>query len=107
MKNKQKFIVYITSEIHKLPDIRALTDEEPVPFAAKRSVDIYLNHSNKVKELKNLNYRKSRQTYFCRECETAAVINDKQILSLKKQSDSIKESVSFDIEGEKILLQIS
>ncbi len=97
MKNKQKFIIYVPSEIHKLPKISAFTEEESTPFIVEKSVDTYLKHSSEIKELENLNYRKSHQVYFCPECETTVVINDKQILSLKNQSDVIKENVSFHI----------
>lgn len=103
MQNKQKVTIYIPSEIHKRLKIRAATDEESMSFIVEKAVNFYLKHSTKVKKLENLDCGKIHQVHFCPECKAAVVVDDRQIFSLKNQSDIVQDNFSLNAREKKPL----
>jgi hypothetical protein len=94
MQDKQKVTLYLPPDIHRQLKIRAAIDVESISGLVERAIDFYLKHTDKVEEVEAAVYGGTHQVHICPEVETAMVMRDGRMVSLKKQPTVVDEDFS-------------
>ena len=97
MQNKQKVTLYIPPDLHRKLKIKAAVDADTMSNLVERAVSFYIDNSDAVDEIEASVQGKTHQVHFCPECETAVVIRDGELVSLKKQSGVVKEELPLSL----------
>ena len=99
MQNKQKVTLYIPPELHRRLKIRAAIDVESMSVLVERAIAFYLQYPEKVEELESSAQGNTNQVHICPECETAMVMKEGTMVSLRNQPGVIDEELPLEVRG--------
>ncbi len=97
MQDKQKVTLYLPPELHRRLKIRAAVDSEPMSVIAERALNFYMEHPEIVDEA-NTEYGRTHRVYNCPECESAVVMRDGEIVSLRHQPSVLAQTEGLPVE---------
>ena len=97
MQNKQKVTLYIPPDLHRQLKIRAAVDADTMSNLVEQAISFYINHSDVVDEVKASVQGKTHQVHFCPECDSAVVVRDGEMISLKDQPGVLTEDLSIPV----------
>lgn len=97
MQNKQKVTLYIPPDLHRKLKIRAAVDADTMSSLVERAVSFYIDNPDKVDEIEASSQGRTHQVHFCPECETAVVMRDSKLVSLKQQPGVVTEELPLSL----------
>lgn len=62
----------------------------------EKAIAFYLQHPDKVEEVERGGYGKTHQVHICPECESALLVKDGEMVSLKSQPSVIDEKFPLE-----------
>ncbi len=98
MQDKQKVTLYLSPELHRQLKIKAAIDSEPMSAIAEKAIVFYLSHPEVVDEIEAM-YGQTHRVYSCPECTGSLVMQQGELVSLKKQPGVLPEE---DLPVEKV-----
>lgn len=99
MQDKQKVTLYLQPGLHRQLKIRAAIDADSMSAVVEKAIAFYLQYPDMVDQVER-GYGKTHQVHICPECESALVIKDGAMVSIKSQPSVIDEQ--FPLEKVKI-----
>lgn len=100
MQNKQKVTLYLPPELHRKLKIKAAIDIESMSTLVEKAIAFYLQYPDKVEEVEANNLGNTHQVHICPECDTAMVMREGKMLSLKEQPGVIGEEIPLEVRGQ-------
>ena len=100
MQNKQKVTLYIPPELHRRLKIRAAIDIESMSALVEKAIAFYLQYPDKVEEVESSAQGNTHQVHICPECETAMVMKEGTMVSLRNQPGAIAEELPLEVRGQ-------
>ena len=97
MQNKQKVTLYIPPELHRQLKIKAAINLESMSNLVEKAVAFYLQHPDEIEKIQASTQGKTHQVHLCPECDTAMVMREGKMVSLKKQVGVISEEIPLDV----------
>jgi hypothetical protein len=91
MQDKQKVTLYLSPELHRQLKIRAAIDSEPMSAIAQKAIVFYLAHPEVVDEVEEAAKGQTHRVYNCPECTGSVVLQEGELVSLKKQPGVLPE----------------
>lgn len=93
--DKQKVTLYLSPVLHRQIKIRAAVDAESMSAVVERAISFYMEHPELVAEAEaTATVGKSYRVYDCPECESALVLRQERLQSLRGQAGAIAEELS-------------
>jgi hypothetical protein len=102
MQEKQKVTLYLPPPIHRQLKIRAAIEVESMSAMVEKAIAFYLKYPEVVGEVEASQYGKTHQVHICPECETAMVLRDGEMVSLKSQPAAIDEEFPTEVETRQV-----
>ena len=99
MQNKQKVTLYIPPDLHHKLKIKAAVEADTMSNLVEKAVSFYIDHSDKVDEVESSVRGRTHQVHFCPECESAVVMRDDKLVSLRKQPGVVTEEMPLSLRG--------
>ena len=99
MQNKQKVTLYIPPELHRRLKIRAAIDVDSMSSLVEKAIAFYLQYPEKIEEIESSAQGNTHQVHICPECETAMVMREGRMVSLKSQPGTITEEMPLEVPG--------
>jgi hypothetical protein len=100
MQSKQKVTLYIPPDLHRKLKIRAAIDVESMSTLVEKAVSFYIQHSDRVEEVKVSAQGKTHQVHICPECDAAMVIRDGNMISLRNQPGIVSDEMALAVREE-------
>ena len=97
MQNKQKVTLYIPPELHRRLKIRAAIDVDSMSSLVEKAIAFYLQYPEKIEEIESSTQGNTHQVHICPECETAMVMREGQMVSLRNQPGTITEELPIGV----------
>jgi hypothetical protein len=104
MQDKQKITLYIPPGLHRQLKIRSAIDTESMSALVEKAITFYLLHPDVVEATEEGKYGRTHQIHICPECDTALVIKEGDMVSIKSQPSVLEEEFPLEI-GEKVNAQ--
>jgi plasmid stability protein len=98
MQDKQKVTLYLPPGIHRQLKIRSAIDDESMSEIVQKAISFYLKYPEKVEEVEAAAYGKTYQVHVCPECESALVMREGQMVSLKHQPSILTEEFPLTVQ---------
>jgi len=95
MQDKQKVTLYLPPGLHRQLKIRAAIDLDSMSLVVEKAIAFYLQYPDKVEEVER-GQGKTHQVYICPECDSALVIREGEMVSLKSQPSVIDEEFPME-----------
>ncbi len=99
MQNKQKVTLYIPPELHRKLKIKAAIDTESMSNLVEKAISFYLRYPDRVEDLQASTHGKTHQVHICPECDSAMVMREGAMVSLKSHSGVLSEDMSLSVAG--------
>jgi hypothetical protein len=99
MQSKQKVTLYIPPELHRKLKIKAAIDTESMSNLVEKAISFYLQYPDRVEDLTASDYGKTHQIHICPECDSAMVMRDGSMVSLKSHEGILSEDISLSVAG--------
>jgi hypothetical protein len=100
MQSKQKVTLYIPPELHRKLKIKAAIDTESMSNLVEKAISFYLQYPDRVEDLTASAYGKTHQIHICPECDSAMVMRDGSMVSLKSHEGILSEDISLSVSGQ-------
>jgi hypothetical protein len=97
MQEKQKVTLYLPPTLHRQLKVKAAIEVDSMSALVEKAISFYLQHPEAVEEVE-ASYGQTHQVHVCPECNSAMVIRDGKMISLKNQPSIVDEE--FPIIGE-------
>lgn len=102
MSDKQKVTLYIPPDVHRQLKIKAATSANTMSDLVQQAVAFYLNHSEVVEEVQQQKQGQTYRTYECPECESALVMQEGELKSLKEQPTVKADELTTEQVGQRV-----
>jgi hypothetical protein len=95
MQDKQKVTLYLSPGLHRQLKIRAAIDTDSMSSMVEKAIVFYLKHPEVVEEIE-ASHGKTHQVHICPECQSAMVMREGELVSLKNQPSVISEEFPLE-----------
>ncbi len=103
MQEKQKVTLYLPQRLHRQLKIKSAVDLESMSAMVEKALAFYLENPEKVEDPIPTSHGRTHQVHLCPECNTALVMKDGELVSLKNQPSAVlEEEFSMEEVKEKV-----
>ncbi|MEM1367512.1 MAG: hypothetical protein AAGG02_05720 [Cyanobacteria bacterium P01_H01_bin.15] len=97
MQDKQKVTLYIPPSLHRQLKIRAAVEDESMSALVERAIEFFLHHPEQVESVSESRHGRTHQIHICPECDSAMVLRDGKMVSLRSQPSVVTDPFPSDV----------